>query len=148
MSAEQEMPIGARRARDLRLKEHREEVDGYKKRIKELEEGESVLEGIVEAYSKVADAQLKQRLEDRWLLKSEIRRNKAWMWAWLGTSTALAAIVLALILRPAFGKEQWRKSTPPTRQKLEVVTYGWHDPKRGWCSYDNGEQITVKQWKP
>ena len=42
----------------------------------------------------------------------------------------------------------WHTETPPVEARLQVVTYGWYDKKGVWRSYDNGEEITVKQWQP
>lgn len=78
--------------------------------------------------------------------KAEVDRLNAWIMRLLGLSVAvcIVAIVAVWALMP---KGDWRTDNPPQRQKLEVVTYGWHDPKKGWCSYDTGERITVKEWR-
>lgn len=42
----------------------------------------------------------------------------------------------------------WSTKPPPPITKLQVITYGFYDKAGVWRSYDNGEPITVQQWKP
>ena len=124
MTDDRSIPHTAQRARAVALERHRAE----------LEEVRS------EADRKLA--LLNDMLASERRAKARVAlRGSVWMAAFFAVTT----FALILLLTP---NEDWRTSTPPSRQKVEVVTYGWHDPKRGWCSYDTGEPITVKQWKP
>ncbi len=127
MTESRSIPNTAQRARAVALERHRAE----------LEEVRS------EADKKLA--LLNDMLASERDLKEEAARSTM---IWKTICSLMAGFVLILCIKVAQPPEPWNTSTPPSRQKLEVVTYGWHDPKRGWCSYDNGEQITVKQWKP
>ena len=42
----------------------------------------------------------------------------------------------------------WHTDKPMPMQRLTVVTEGFMDKQGDWRSFDNGEKITVKQWKP
>ena len=43
---------------------------------------------------------------------------------------------------------EWHTDKPMPMQRLTVVTDGFMDKQGNWRSFDNGEKITVKQWKP
>ena len=124
MTESHSIPHTAQRARAVALERHRAELEEVRS---EADKKLALLNDMLAS--------------ERRAKESVALRGSVWMAAFF----AVTAFALILLLTP---NEDWRTSTPPSRQKVEVVTYGWHDPKRGWCSYDNGEQITVKQWKP
>lgn len=64
---------------------------------------------------------------------------------WRRSAICLGIAFSIMVVQNYF--DGWNNSAPPNRQKLEVKTFGWHDPKRGWCSYETGEQISVIEWR-
>lgn len=46
-------------------------------------------------------------------------------------------------------RKQWREpEDAPPLQRVTVVTEGFKDKKGVWLSFDNGEPITVTEWRP
>ena len=79
--------------------------------------------------------------------KAEVNRLIRTMWMYTGGSFAFGFAVAFGVIQ-LIDREPWRSDAPPVEQKVQVVTHGWYHKKKGWCSYDCGEPITVKEWRP
>lgn len=58
----------------------------------------------------------------------------------------LAVLVLLHLLYK--GTAPWRQDKAPALQKVHGITPVYVDKKGVWRSYDTGEPVTVKQWRP
>lgn len=78
-------------------------------------------------------------------LERHRREVRSWkVSSWINFCLFVASLVLWLV--PVEG---WMdpKDCPPL-QRVTVVTEGFKDKDGKWRSFDNGEPITVKEWKP
>jgi len=79
--------------------------------------------------------------------KAEIDRMSKARW-WFALGAFILGLASAFAGSYIMDRGPWRSDAPPVEQKVQVVTHGWYHKKKGWCSYDCGEPITVKEWRP
>lgn len=77
----------------------------------------------------------------------ERHRKEVRLWkvsSWVGFGLFVASLALWLVPR-----SEWSDTEDcPPLQRVTVVTEGFKDKDGKWRSFDNGEPITVKEWKP
>lgn len=73
-------------------------------------------------------------------------RAKKWKLLCIQSMMVLGGCLIVSVFVPF---DEWRSDTPPAYQKLRISTheYGWYHPEKGWCSYEDGRQITPTFWK-
>jgi len=79
-----------------------------------------------------------------------LEKAETWRAVAYGMMVLIAALLVAfaiLVIHPRQKEASWRTDVPPARQKVEIVTYGWWHPSKGWCSYETGETISVTYWR-
>lgn len=74
---------------------------------------------------------------------ARIRRRNTILFISIAFLLGLSAGMLPYLLTP----QGWHTTTPPSERPLHVMTKGWYDDGK-WYSYDCGEEITVKAWRP
>lgn len=60
----------------------------------------------------------------------------------------MSVIIMGALILFVLHTDNWHTDKPMPMQRLTVVTEGFMDRQGNWRSFDNGEKITVKQWKP
>lgn len=77
------------------------------------------------------------------------RREVRW-WKLLAVFFFVQAMLGACTVIYLLDEERhgWHTDKPMPMQRLTVVTEGFMDKQGDWRSFDNGEKIAVKQWKP
>lgn len=91
---------------------------------------------------------LAQHREELDALSARVKHYREWMQAW-----RIAAIIWVVTLLAAtvfFGSRmKWNNpADAPPLQRVKVITEGFKDKAGHWRSFDNGEPITVTEWKP
>jgi len=64
------------------------------------------------------------------------------------TFMMMSAIIMGVLILFILHADDWHTDKPMPMQRLTVVTDGFMDRDGNWRSFDNGEKISVQQWKP
>ena len=74
-------------------------------------------------------------------------RNKLIAWQTL-TIVSTVSMLIAWTAFYLLASSTWRSDQAPPLQRVHVVTEGFMDRQGQWRSFDTGERITAKYWKP
>jgi len=122
----------AQRARDIARAAHAEEIARWRERLAQEEQEHNI------ALRDLADAKARAGMHAILILV-------------LGTALILSIPAHVMIRRAMQDPPQaWREDTysAPPLQRVTVITTAFRDRDGSWRTFDNGEPVNVKAWKP
>lgn len=75
-------------------------------------------------------------------------RNQLLVWKVIAGASVVTAVVACVTCYFSFSVQGWRTDRAMPMQRVEVIVDGFVDKNGEWRSFDNGERISVQQWKP